>query len=122
MAIKRPQSECVEHTIEINKIKNDMERVKDHELKFNRTIDRVESSITLLNDSVIKINLALEHFKDMPDKVRKLEDKSIFLQVFEKFAWIAVGALTVAFINQNFIATREKQEYKIQNEQPYKNR
>jgi len=119
MAVKRPQSDCVEHTIEINKIKSDMERVKDHELKFNRTIERVEGKVDLLSDTTLNINATLLHLKDIPERLRKLEDKSIFLQVFEKFAWIAVGALTVAFINQNFIATREKQEYQIQHEQPY---
>jgi len=117
MAVKRPQSDCVEHTIEINKIKSDMERVKDHELKFNRTIERVEGKVDLLSDTTLNINATLLHLKDFPERLRKLEDKSIFQQVFEKFAWIAVGALTVAFINQNFIATREKQDYKLRQEQ-----
>ena len=110
---------CTEHTIEINDLKKDMNTRIRHEENLSKAISNIEELVDRLNETTFKINLSLEHFKDIPDKVRKLEDRSIFMQVFEKFAWIAVGALTVALINQNLVATREKQDYQIHHEQPY---
>lgn len=82
-----------------------MESVLRHEKKFSDSIDLLEITIADLNLTVKIFN---EKFKDLPDKVRKLEDKSIFMQVFEKLAWIAVRTLIVSMVNQKFIAPKEK--------------
>lgn len=72
----------------------------------------------MLEITIADLNLTVkifnEKFKDLPDKVRKLEDKSIFMQVFEKLAWIAVGALIVSMVNQKFIAPKEEKTYGIE--------
>ena len=88
-----------------------MESVLRHEKKFSDSIDLLEITIADLNLTVKIFN---EKFKDLPDKVRKLEDKSIFMQVFEKLAWIAVGALIVSMVNQKFIAPKEEKTYGIE--------
>lgn len=111
MASSRPQSDCAEHTKDIISLKKDMESVLRHEKKFSDSIDLLEITIADLNLTVKIFN---EKFKDLPDKVRKLEDKSIFMQVFEKLAWIAVGALIVSMVNQKFIAPKEEKTYGIE--------
>lgn len=105
---------CTEHTIEINGLKKDMERIKDHETKFNRTIDRVEESIDTIEKSVIKIEMALEHFKDIPDKIRKLEDKSIVYDLLKMGLGIFLGVIITNYVEDQFMATREKNDYKIE--------
>lgn len=111
MAFPRPQSDCAEHAKDIISLKKDMESVLKHEKKFSDSIDLLEITIADLNLTVKIFN---EKFKDLPDKVRKLEDRSIFMQVFEKLAWIAVGALIVSMVNQKFIATKEEKTYGIE--------
>ncbi len=114
MAVQRNKDECIVHTIEINDLKKDMEGVKIHEDKFNRTIERIEGKVDLLSDTTLNINATLLHFKDFPDRIRKLEDKSTANLIIEKILWLAVGAFVTVFIHQNYIATREKNEYKIE--------
>ena len=111
MAERTPKESCTQHTIEINNLKKDMESVLRHEKKFSDSIDLLGITIADLNLTVKIFN---EKFKDLPDKVRKLEDKSIFMQVFEKLAWIAVGALIVSMVNQKIIAPKEEKTYGIE--------
>lgn len=100
--------------IDITKLKEQMEAKHRHDTKFEKTIDSFDVSIRDINVSVLKINATLDHFKDLPDKVRKLEDKSLIAGFVEKLLWIAVGAFITVFINEKYIATREKNEYKIE--------
>ena len=115
MALKRPPSDCVEHTIEINNIKKDMETLVRHEIKFNETVDRIESTIDRLSESIFKINLTLESFNELPKSVRKLEDKSIVMELIKSFGWFVIGALIMGYVGQLFIAnSKDKTEYKIE--------
>jgi hypothetical protein len=102
---------CISNILEINTVKNDVQSLKNHEKKFNDSIDRFELVIADLNLTVKIFN---EKFKDLPEKVRKLEDRSILSQAIERLVWITVGALAVSFVNQNFVATNKKNEYSIQ--------
>ena len=118
MALQRTQkTECVEHTKDIINLKKDMESVLRHEKKFNDSIDNLELVIA---DLKLTLSLFNERFKDLPLKVRTLEDKdkskSKANEIIEKLAWIIVGGLIVAIIHQNFIATKETPQYKVQSE------
>ena len=103
-----------EMRIDINSLKKDMESVRNHELKFNRTIERVENSIDTIEKSVIKIDIALEHFKDIPLKIRSLEDKSIVYDMFKLALGIVLGVIITNYVEDKFMATRDKNEYKIE--------
>lgn len=100
--------------IDVTKLKEQMEAKHRHDGKFEKAIDSFDMAIRDINVSVLKINSTLDSFKDLPDKVRKLEDKSLIAGFVEKLLWIAVGAFLTVFINENYIATREKNEYKIE--------
>jgi len=100
--------------MDVTKLKEQMEEKHRHDNKFEKAIDSLDMAIRDINVSVLKINSTLDSFKELPDKVRKLEDKSIFMQVFEKLAWIAVGALIVSMVNQKIIAPKEEKTYGIE--------
>ena len=100
--------------IDVTKLKEQMEAKHRHDNKFEKAIDSFDIAIRDINVSILKINATLDHFKDLPDKVRKLEDKSLIAGFVEKLLWIAVGAFITVFINEKYIATREKNEYKIE--------
>jgi len=108
-----PQS-CVEHTLEINNLKKDMETVLRHEKKFNDSIDNLELMMGDIKTSILMLKNSIEKNNDTPDRLRKLEDKSIFIDVLNKIAWIGIGALIAVMINQNFDAVREKREYNVE--------
>jgi hypothetical protein len=114
MALPRKPTDCVEHTIEINNLKKDMETVQRHEKKFNETVERVETSIDSLNSAVLKINIALEHFKDIPEKIRKLEDKSIVYDLI-KVGLAVIFTIIVKDYYNNTVAIKEEKEYKVEN-------
>ncbi len=111
MAVKRTPENCTEHTIEINNLKKDMETVLRHEKKFSDSIDLLEITIADLNLTVKIFN---DKLKDLPEKVRKLEDKYIFVDVLNKLAWIGIGAFIAVLVNQNFVATRDKHDYSVE--------
>lgn len=114
MAVKRPQSECIEHTIELTKLKEQMETVIRHDKKYNEAIDNFDMAIRDINLSLVRINGTLDHFKEIPDKVRKLEDKSIVISLVEKGLWFVVGVGISVIIQNNYIATKEDHNYKIE--------
>jgi len=114
MAVKRSPSDCIEHTIEITKLKEQMESVIRHDKKYNESIDSFELAIRDINLSLVKINGILDHFKDIPDKVRKLEDKSIVISMVEKGLWFVIGVGISVIIQNNYIATKEDHNYKIE--------
>ena len=43
-------------------------------------------------------------FKELNEKVRKLEDRSLIGQFLEKLLWLAIGAFITVIIHQNYIA------------------
>jgi len=43
-------------------------------------------------------------FKELNEKVRKLEDRSLIGQFLEKLLWLAIGAFITVVIHQNYIA------------------
>jgi hypothetical protein len=114
MALPRTKpTNCTEHTIEINNLKKDMETVQRHEIKFNQTVERVEASVESLNAAVLKINIALEHFKDIPEKIRKLEDKSIVYDLI-KVGLAVLFTIIVKDYYDSTVAIKEEKEYKVE--------
>jgi hypothetical protein len=115
---RRPKSDCIEHTIDINNLKKDMESVRNHEAKFNRTIEKVLESVESTNISVLNINNALEHFKDLPGRVRKLEDKSIVYDLIKLGLGLLFGFLIKDYYDKR-IAVKEENNYTPQTEQSF---
>lgn len=109
----KPKSDCIEHTIDINNLKKDMETVRRHEEKFNQTVERVEVSIENLNEAVLKINMNLEHWKDIPAKIRKLEDKSIVYDLIKIGITIMFTLIVKDYYNAT-MAMKEEKTVKIE--------
>lgn len=108
MAVKNP--DCAEHTKEIINLKKDMESVLRHEKKFTESIDNLE---LIIADLKLTITLFNERFKDLPIKVRTLEDKSKSKEIIDKVAWIIVGGLISGLIYQTVIAIKETHKYEV---------
>jgi len=83
-----------DHAVKIAEIKKDVEHLKEH------------------SDKVI--NVIETGFKELNEKVRKLEDRSVIGQFLEKFMWLGIGAFVTILVHQNYIAVSNKQEYKIE--------
>jgi len=115
MAERPPKENCTQHTIEINNLKKDMERIKDHEQKFNRVLDRLEEKVDLLSDTTLNINSTLLHLKDIPDRIRKLEDKSIVYDLVKLGLGIMLGVFITNYVGDLMVNNRDKNEYKIEN-------
>jgi hypothetical protein len=116
MAVQRqPRSECVEHTIDITKLKEQMEAITRHDTKFSRAIDDFDLAIKDINMSILKINLTIEKFSETNERLRKLEDKSIVLESFKSAGWAILLIILAAYFGNLFIATKEENNYKIEN-------
>lgn len=92
MAIKT--EECNIHSQQIAFLQRDVVELKEHNKE------------ALL---IIKIG-----FEELNLKVRKLEDRSLIAQFFEKILWLAVGAFITVLVHQNYIAVNNKQDYSIE--------
>lgn len=114
MAGKKTPDNCLEHTIEINNIKKDMETRIRHEERFVKTIERVEDKVDVLSDTTKEINSTLSHFKDMPERVRKLEDKSIVTDLIKLGLGIALGVFITNYVEDLKAYNRERNDYKIE--------
>lgn len=86
---------CTEHTIEINNLKKDMETRERHEIKLTKTIENLEIIIDKLNDNYFQVNSSLAHLKDLPDRLRKIEDKSIVYDLIK----VGVGIVMYVLIS-----------------------
>ena len=106
------KNNCTEHEVSIAEMKKDIAQIKGHELKYSKIFDSIDMAIRDLNVSIIKINAKLDLYDDVNDKIRKLEDRTIFSGIIEKFFWFAVGAFITVAVHQNYIATRDEKTFK----------
>jgi hypothetical protein len=104
-------SEFYKLRLEINDLKKDMETVMRHEKKFNDSIDNLELASADLRTT---ITLFSQQMKELPSRVRALEDKSIITETLKIGGWFIVGAFVYAFANNLYEATKEKNQYSIQ--------
>jgi hypothetical protein len=114
------KSNCTEHTIEINNLKKDMETRIRHEQKLMETLKNLENLADKLNENYFEVNLSLVHLKDLPKRVRVLEDKSITQSMLEKGIWFIVGIAISVIIQRQWEAittTKPEPKYKIETEQ-----
>lgn len=95
----------------IAKLEFNMETVLRHEKKFNDSIDLLEMASA---DLKLTTTLISEQFKEIPSRVRKLEDKSIVTEIIKTGGWVILGFILSAFFQNQFIATKEKKYYSIQ--------
>jgi len=104
----KPDSTCHEHDLKIQQVENKIERLQDHHKHYRENIDELFTFVQDVKLSLVKIENAIDKTKDIPERIRKLEDKSLFLEIIEKVAWIAVGALVAGYVGQTYIAPKEK--------------
>ena len=105
MALPRTEKpNCTEHTIEINNLKKDMETRERHEVKLTKTIENLEIIIDKLNDNYFQVNSSLAHLKDLPERLRKLEDKSIVYDLIKVGIGIVMYVLITNYAsNINYV-------------------
>lgn len=115
MAVQRnTKIDCTEHTIEINSLKKDMETRERHEKAIVESLKNLNVTVDKLNENYFQVNSSLLHIKDVPERLRKLEDKSITQSLIEKGLWFVLGVGISVFIQQQYVAIKERQEYKIE--------
>ena len=100
--------------IEINSLKKDMETRIRHEERLTRTIENLEVLIENLNVNYYQVNSSLLHFKDVPERLRKQEEKTIVNDLIKSGGWAILLILMAAYAGQYFSAIKEKNEYKIE--------
>jgi len=114
MALQRKTTSCEDHNVAIELLKKDMEAKTRHDSKFSKAIEDFDMAIKDLNVSIVKINATLEHFKDTESRLRKLEDKSIVVELVKNLGWVILTILLTAYLGQFFIATKEEKGYNLE--------
>lgn len=113
MALQKSPN-CHEHDLSILKLESKMEVLDRHHNFYKEKFGSIELMLEELKYFSINTNNSIDHFKDIPDKVRKLEDKSLVFSLIEKGLWFVIGVAISIMIQQNYIATKERNEYKIE--------
>lgn len=105
MALQKNKNNCEDHTIEIVKLRGDMETRVRHEERTIKAIEKIEEFMNKIDKNYYEVNSTLLHIKDIPERVRKLEDKSIITTMIEKGLWFILGIGITIIIQQRFVAT-----------------
>ena len=114
MALPKPTT-CHDHDLAIQKLESKMEVLDRHHGYYKEKFGGIELMLEELKYFSINTNNSIDHFKDIPDRVRKLEDKSIVITLIEKGLWFIIGIGITVIIQQNYIATtREKEKYNVE--------
>ena len=114
MALPRKQISCEDHNVAIEILKEKMEAKTRHDTKFSKAIDDFDMAIRDLNISIIKINATLDTFKEHPDRLRKLEDKSIVVEIIKNLGWVILIIILTAYAGNFFVATKEEHNYNLE--------
>lgn len=113
MELQRDKNKCEDHTIEIVKLRGDMENRVSHEERTIKAIEKIEEFMNKIDKNYYEVNSTLLHIKDIPERVRKLEDKSIITTIIEKGLWFILGIGITIIIQQRFVApTKDEHIYK----------
>lgn len=96
MALPRTEKpNCTEHTIEINNLKKDMEARERHEKRLMETLEKLDDVVDKLSQNYFQVNSSLAHLKDLPDRLRKLEDKSVIYDLIK----VGIGIVLYVLIS-----------------------
>jgi len=104
-------SEIEKLRLDVNDIKKDMETLIRHDKKFNNSIDNLE---LIISDLKLTSSIFREQNKNIPERVRCLEDKTIVNELIKTAGWVLLGIFVTAIVQQHFFATKENQDYSIQ--------
>lgn len=115
MAVQRtPKANCTEHTIEINDLKKDMETRIRHEENILKTMAKLSETTERVDKSCYEINVTLLHLKDIPDRLRKLEDKSIVYDLIKLGLGIVLGVIINGYVQNNFIEPKRENKHQYE--------
>lgn len=111
--VVKDDSNCHIHDLAIKEMEMEIETLQRHHANYKKDIDSLFTVMQDFKVSLVKIDNKLENLGDVQSRLRKVEDKSIFIDFLNKLSWLAVGALIAGFISQSFVATKEKHDYSI---------
>lgn len=104
----------LQEIIEMTKIKGQIETIERHHNKYTKDFDTLFAFMQDFKVSLIRIENSIEKTSDLPEKVRKLEDKSVVIDLLKIAIGIAIGALISGYVGQNLIPSRETDRHKTE--------
>jgi hypothetical protein len=111
--VVKEDSNCHVHDLAIQKLESKMEVLERHHNFYKEKFGGIELSLEELKYFSINTNNHLENFKDIPDRLRKQEDKAVIYDLIKVGLGIILGLLITGYINRVFIAPKESHDYSI---------
>jgi hypothetical protein len=105
---------CHEHDMAILTLQNKMEVLERHHNFYKEKFSGIELMLEELKYFSINTNNSIERFKDIPDRMRKQEDKAIIYDLIKVGCGIILGLLITNYVSDRFLAPREEYNYKIE--------
>ena len=115
MSPRNEPTNCHEHDLAIQKLESKMEVLERHHSYYKEKFGGIELMLEELKYFSINTNNAIDHFKDIPDRMRKQEDKAIVYDLIKVGCGIILGLLITNYIGQAFIVNREERVTKTEN-------
>lgn len=110
MAEKNNLQEAIEQT----KLQMKVERIEQHHAKYSQNFDELFIFMQDFKVTLVRIENSIEKTADLPEKVRKLEDKSVVFDLIKIAIGIAIGAIITGYVSQNLAPIREKEGYNLE--------
>jgi len=111
MALPKPTN-CHEHDLAIQKLESKMEVIERHHGYYKEKFGSIELMLEELKYFSINTNNAIDRFKDVPERLRKQEDKAVVYDLIKVGVGIILGLLITNYVGQTFLTTREEKIYK----------
>jgi len=108
------EKENLQEVIDRTKLQMKVETIERHHAHFRSQFDELFVFMQDFKVSLVRIENNIEKTADLPERVRKIEDKGILTEVIKVGIGIAIGALISGYANQNLVPTREKNEFKTE--------
>ena len=112
--LKKEQPSCHDYDLAILKLEGKIEVIERHHNYYKEKFGHIELALKELKYFSINTNNSIEHFKDIPDRLRKQEDKAIVYDLIKIGCGIVLGLLITNYINENFLAPKEDRRNKIE--------
>ena len=114
MALPNKPTNCHEHDLQIQKLEGKMEVIERHHGFYKEKFGGIELMLEELKYFSINTSNSIEHFKDVPDRLRKQEDKAIIYDLIKVGIGIILGLMITNYVGQTFITNREEKENKTE--------
>jgi hypothetical protein len=105
---------CHDHDLAIQKLESRQDALERHHGYYKEKFGGIELSLEELKYFSIDTKNSIDRFKDVPERLRKQEDKAVVYDLIKVGVGIILGLMITNYVGQTFVTNREERKYKTE--------